>query len=165
VPVFSTDGLRHYFYALSVHFGRWESVEGEKPVRVLVGDFIYAQVIKHQCRRKTVKVERRMLWGDEKNYRERLRIAGLSGKISTSFVERANLTVRQWVSKLTRRTWGPAKFTPELMEHLEWRRRHSSGERTTILFDRMKAWKKKWRSQGNAKVNSSPENTGNGHPR
>jgi hypothetical protein len=31
-----------------------------------------------------------------------------------------NLTIRQCISKLTRRTWGPAKFTPELMEHLEW---------------------------------------------
>ncbi len=61
-----------------------------------------------------------MMWGDEKNYRERLKIAGLSGKINTSFVERANLTIRQCVSKLTRRTWGPEKFTPELMEHLEW---------------------------------------------
>ena len=24
VPVFSTDGLKHYFYALTAHFGRWE---------------------------------------------------------------------------------------------------------------------------------------------
>jgi transposase InsO family protein len=61
-----------------------------------------------------------MLWGDEKNYRERLKIAGLSGKINTSFVERANLTIRQCISKLTRRTWGPTHYTPELLEHLDW---------------------------------------------
>ena len=67
-----------------------------------------------------MEVERRMLWGDEKNYRERLKIAGLSGKINTSFVERANRTIRQCVSKLTRRTWGPAHFSPELLEHIEW---------------------------------------------
>jgi transposase InsO family protein len=94
--------------------------EGKKPVWVLVSDFVYAQVIKHQRRRKTVEVERRMLWGDEKNYRERLKIAGLSGKINTAFVERVNLTIRQCISKLTRRTWGPAHFTPELLEHLDW---------------------------------------------
>ena len=29
VPVFSTDGLRHYFYALTAHFGRWETAEGK----------------------------------------------------------------------------------------------------------------------------------------
>ena len=120
VPVFSTDGLRHYFYALTAHFGRWETAEGKKSVWVLVSDFVYAQVIKHQRRRKTVEVERRILWGDEKNYQERLKIAGLSGKINTSFVERANLTIRQCISKLTRRTWGPAHYTPELLEHLEW---------------------------------------------
>jgi IS1 family transposase len=120
VPVFSTDGLRHYFYALTTHFGRWEKAEGKKSVWVLVSDFVYAQVIKHQRRRKTVEVERRMLWGDEKNYRERLKIAGLSGKINTSFVERANLTIRQCIAKLTRRTWGPAHFAPELLEHLDW---------------------------------------------
>ena len=34
--------------------------------------------------------------------------------------ERVNLTIRQCVSKLTRRTWGPAKDTPELLAHLEW---------------------------------------------
>jgi len=118
LPVFSTDGLRHYFYALTAHFGRWEKAEGKKPVWVLVSDFVYAQVIKHQRRRKTVQVERRMLWGDEKNYRDRLKIAGLSGKINTSFVERANLTIRQCVSKLTRRTWGPAHYTcPGYLSH------------------------------------------------
>ena len=120
VPVFSTDGLRHYFYALTAHFGLWEAADGKKPVWALLGAFVYGQVIKHQRRRKTVEVERRIVWGEEKQYQERLKKAGLSGRINTAFVERVNLTIRQSVSKLTRRTWGPAKFTPELMEHLEW---------------------------------------------
>ncbi len=120
VPVFSTDGLKHYFYALTAHFGKWESADGKKPVWVLLNDFIYSQVIKHQRRRKTVEVERRVLVGEASAYAERLRHVGLSGRINTSFVERVNLTIRQCVSKLTRRTWGPAKYTPELMEHLEW---------------------------------------------
>ncbi|MDO8971414.1 MAG: hypothetical protein Q7U74_12045 [Saprospiraceae bacterium] len=120
VPVFSTDGLKHYFYALTAHFGRWETAEGKKLVWTLLSDNVYAQVIKHQRRRKTVEVERRILWGDENNYRERLKVTGLSGRINTSFVERINLSIRQSVSKLTRRTWGPAQYTPELIEHLEW---------------------------------------------
>ena len=53
----------------------------------------------------------------------------MSGNINTSFVERVNLlapparagvTIRQGVSKLTRRTWGPAQFTSELEDHLYW---------------------------------------------
>jgi transposase InsO family protein len=67
-----------------------------------------------------VEVERRMLVGEAAAYRKRLCQAGLSGRINTSYVERLNLTIRQCVSKLTRCTWGPAKFTPALMEHLEW---------------------------------------------
>jgi hypothetical protein len=152
--------LKHHFYALTAHFGKWETVEGRKLAWVLLNDFGYSQVIKHQRRRKTVEVERRVLVGKANSYAERLRQAGLSGRINTSFVERRNLTVRQCVSKMTRRTWEPAKYTPELMEHLEWWRRHSNGERTIILSDRMKAWQKKWCSQGNAQVNSSPESTG-----
>lgn len=120
VPVFSTDGLKHYFYAFTAHFGKWETADGKKPVWKLLSDFVYSQVIKHQRRRKTVKVERRVLVGEANTYAERLRQVGLSGRINTSFVERPNLSIRQCVSKLTRRTWGPAKHTPELMVHLEW---------------------------------------------
>jgi IS1 family transposase len=106
VPVFSTDGLRHYYYALTSHFGKWEREEGKKPVWVMLSDFLYAQVIKHQRRRRTVEVERRMLVGEEGEYRKRLKAGGQSERINTSYVERLNLTIRQNVSKLTRRTWG-----------------------------------------------------------
>jgi hypothetical protein len=76
VPVFSTDGLGHYFYALTAHFGKWEA-DGKKPVWALSSDFVYGQVIKHKRRRKTVEVERRIVWGEEKQYQERLKKAGL----------------------------------------------------------------------------------------
>lgn len=90
VPVFSTDGLKHYFYALTAHVGKWETVEGRKPVWVLLTDFVYRQVIKHQRRGKTVEVERRVLVGEANTYAERLRQEGLSGRINTAFVERLN---------------------------------------------------------------------------
>lgn len=120
VPVFSTDGLKYYYYALTAHFGKWEWAGGKKPVWVLLSDFVYSQVIKHQRRRRTVEVERRVLVGEAAAYRERLCQAGLSGRINTSYVERLNLTIRQSVSKLTRWTWGPARYSTELVEHLEW---------------------------------------------
>lgn len=120
IPVFASDGLKHYFYALTARFGQWQPGQGKKPVWVLLNQFAYAQVIKCQRRRRTVKVERRLLWGDQHTYRSRLLQAGLSGRINTAFVERTNLTIRQSVSKLTRRTWGPARYSPELLDHLEW---------------------------------------------
>ena len=121
VPVFSTDGLKHYFYALTAHFGEWLTPEQDgKPIWTLLADFAYAQVIKQQRRFRLVKVEQRMIWGLATEYAARLKAIGLSGIINTSFVERVNLTIRQSVSKLTRRTWGPAHFAPELNEHLFW---------------------------------------------
>ena len=68
VPVFSTFDLKNYFYALTAHFGMWERLDGKKPIWVLLPEFIYAQVIKQQKRRRTVDVERRILIGDGENY-------------------------------------------------------------------------------------------------
>jgi hypothetical protein len=67
-----------------------------------------------------VKVEHSMLWGELENLKARLQAIGLSGRINTAFVERINLTIRQAVSFLVRRTWGTAQFTPELELHLQW---------------------------------------------
>jgi hypothetical protein len=66
MPVFSTNGLKNYFYALTAHFGMWERVDGKKPMWVLLQDFVYAQVNKHQKRRRTVEVERRILIGTKR---------------------------------------------------------------------------------------------------
>ncbi len=55
VPVFSTDGLKHYFYALTAHFGKWECFGWQETHLGLISNFVYAQVIKHQRRRRTVK--------------------------------------------------------------------------------------------------------------
>ncbi len=121
VPIFSTDGLKHYYYALTAHFGEWIVREGEKKaVWLVVSEFLYAQVIKQQRRFRLVSVERRLLWGSSEEYRSRLKSNGLSGNINASFVERANLTIRQSVSKLTRRTLGPEQYRTELEDQLYW---------------------------------------------
>jgi IS1 family transposase len=121
VPIFSSDGLKHYFYALTAHFGEWIYIEGEKkPKWMILPNFFYAQVVKQQKRFRLVNVEQRHVWGLPSDYRTLLKAGGLSGNINTSFVERVNLTIRQSVSKLTRRTWGTAQYTPELLDHLYW---------------------------------------------
>ena len=120
-PVFSSDGLKHYFSALTAHFGEWVQVEGEsKPGWMVLADFAYAQVVKTQRKFRLVSVETRLVWGLPTDYFSRLKNAGLSGRINTSYVERANLTLRQCVSKLTRRTWSKGQFSTELGEHIFW---------------------------------------------
>jgi hypothetical protein len=63
VPVFITDELKHYFYALTADYGMWEIGEGKKPAWLLLGEFLYGQIIKHRRRRRTVEVERWLLCG------------------------------------------------------------------------------------------------------
>src|SRR5215470_11955917 len=45
---------------------------------------------------------------------------GLSGRLNTAFVERVNLTLRQSVAALTRRTWSTACSTPRLFLEVAW---------------------------------------------
>ena len=120
-PVFTTDGLKLYFYALTAHFGLWSLPDGGgKPIWQVAAELLYAQVKKVHRRRKLIKVERSMLWGELSTLKARLQALGLSGNINTAFVERLNLTIRQGISFLIRRTWGAAQFSPELELHLEW---------------------------------------------
>jgi IS1 family transposase len=121
LPVFSTDGLRLYFYALTAHFGHWMTPPGShKRVWQIAADFIYGQVKKVQRRRRLIKVELQMLWGEWSLLRSRLKAAGLTGRLNTAFIERLNLTLRQGVALLTRRTWGTAPHRAALALHVEW---------------------------------------------
>ena len=121
LPVFSTDGLCLYFYALTAHFGHWIWPDGERQrVWRLATDFLYGQVQKFQRRRRLVKVERVMLWGSVQALAARLKAAGLSGRLNTAFVERLNLTLRQGIALLTRRTWSVAQQASELALHVQW---------------------------------------------
>ena len=74
VPVFSSDGLKHYFYALTAHFGEWVIADGEKrSVWMVVPDFFYGQVIKSRRRHRVVDVEQRVLWSLPAGYSTRLK--------------------------------------------------------------------------------------------
>jgi hypothetical protein len=67
VPVFSSDGLKHYFYGLTAHFGEWVVVEGEKKLVWLIVSLFHAkhaQAIKQQRGFRLVRVEHRLLWGE-----------------------------------------------------------------------------------------------------
>ena len=121
VPIFTSDGLRLYIYALTAHCGCWRQPRGrQKPVWEIASAFLYAQLRKIHRRRRLVRVERRMLWGELGHLKDGLMALGLSGKINTAFIERLNLTLRQGISCLARRTWGMAQSVPELEVSLEW---------------------------------------------
>jgi hypothetical protein len=68
-----------------------------------------------------------MRLGTEKALTAALQGMGFSGRLNTAFIERANLTVRNGIAALARRTWATAQQSPPLLAHLEWWRAYYHG--------------------------------------
>ncbi len=112
LPLFTSDGLNVYFYALTAHFGHWlalgRRVWKARRWQVEAG-LIYGQVKKSYRRRKLVRVTHVMRLGTEAALKAALQGLGLSGRLNTAFIERVNLTVRHGVAALAHRTWATAQ--------------------------------------------------------
>jgi hypothetical protein len=78
------------------------------------------QVQKIYRRRHLVRVHHHMRCGTLGDLRTVLQSLGLSGRLNTAFIERVNLTLRQSVAALTRRTWSTARSTPRLLLEVAW---------------------------------------------
>jgi IS1 family transposase/transposase-like protein len=122
VPAFTSDGLRQYFYALTAHFGHWKYPD--KQWKWLVSDvLLYGQLIKRRNKRKSDKrpfTITRMMWGRRWQLFALLLELGFRATIQTAFIERLNLTIRQGVAPLGRRTWSLAKSNEHLLLHVHW---------------------------------------------
>jgi IS1 family transposase/transposase-like protein len=123
LPLFTSDGLNFYFYALTAHFGQWLTLgrRGRNVRRWQVEPgLIYGQVKKCYQRRKLVRVTHVMRHGTEAALKAALQGLGFSGRLNTAFIERVNLTARHGIAALARRTWATAQQSPRLLAHLEW---------------------------------------------
>jgi IS1 family transposase len=123
IPIFTSDGLNLYFYALTAHFGHW--LAGSRRGRIVrqwqvEAKLIYGQVKKSYRRRKLVRVTPVMRLGTEDALKAALQGLGFSGRLNTAFIERVNLTIRHAIAALARRTWATAQQSPHLLAHLEW---------------------------------------------
>jgi transposase InsO family protein len=61
-----------------------------------------------------------MMWGRRWQLFALLLELGFSATIQTAFIERLNLTIRQGVAPLGRRTWSLAKSNEYLLLHVHW---------------------------------------------
>jgi IS1 family transposase/transposase-like protein len=123
LPLFTSDGLNLYFYALTAHFGQWLALccRGQNVRRWQVEPgLIYGQVKKCYRRRKLVRVRHVMRLGTQADLAVALQGMGFSGRLNTAFIERVNLTIRHAIAALARRSWATAQQTPHLLAHLEW---------------------------------------------
>ena len=121
VPAFTTDGLRTYFYAITAHFGHWF-----RPDRARTDhwkphdDLVHGQLIKRKHNRKLTFTVTRMTIGKRAKLFDVLQTNGFNPTIQTAFIERVNLSIRQGISLLTRRTWSSARNEHYLLMHTEW---------------------------------------------
>jgi hypothetical protein len=104
--VFTTDGLCLYFYALTAHFGQWVPQVGKRwPVWQVDPCLLYGQLHKVKSGYKLKAMYTVAVLGT----RAELRALRLTGRIMTSYVERVNLTLREHLAPLSRRTWSLAR--------------------------------------------------------
>jgi IS1 family transposase/transposase-like protein len=118
IPAITSDGLRAYFFAITAHFGEW--IGGTWVVSNLLA---YGQLVKRRNKKKgdgksyTIT---RMMCGKRWQLFQTLREQGFRETIQTAFIERVNLTIRQGIAPLSRRTWSLSKSQESLLLHVHW---------------------------------------------
>jgi IS1 family transposase/transposase-like protein len=121
MPVFTSDGLNHYFYALTAHYGHYEKPPRARKLHWFSDDNLqYAQLRKERRGRKVRFLYSIIRAGERTAIRTALKKLGFSGKIQTSYVERNNLTLRELIAALSRRTWSIAFDIYHLWLHTMW---------------------------------------------
>jgi IS1 family transposase len=123
VPLFVSDGNPHYLPAIVSHFGRWvqpprrqSSGPAPKPRWMPRPELRYAQVVKTMRRRRLVEVKHRVVFGTKAAVEQVLAACGW--QINTAFVERLNLSLRQRVAAMGRRSATPCKGEDGLGQQL-----------------------------------------------
>jgi IS1 family transposase len=111
LPLFITDGLKFYKIALLNQYGKLQSFartakRGRPRHPRLISDKLlrYAQIIKQRAGHVLTKVEKRVVFGEYIDPQ----------MISTSYIERQNLTCRQDNNRISRKTIGFSKKEDEL---------------------------------------------------
>jgi len=118
IPLFTSDELVHYETVLGEVYSHEIPVEPtgkrgrpRKPVREIDEDLDYAVVHKTREKGRVVKVERRIIYGDEERFDEKI-AQSPGNKINTSYIERVNGTLRQTDSNIRRKSQTFAKEMP-----------------------------------------------------
>jgi IS1 family transposase len=124
IPLFTSDELVHYKTVLGEIYSEEIPVEKtgkrgrpKNPERKIDPQLDYATVHKTRENGKVVKVERRIIYGDEKRIDEKI-AKGPGKKINTSYIERANGTMRQTDAHIRRKSLTFAKEMPYLKARL-----------------------------------------------
>jgi len=133
VPCFFSDGFSCYLPALIECYHQLKSFartgkpgRPKQPVKEVHPDLVYAQLVKKKVQGRLKELTQRTLCGAP-----RLQQLGLS--ISTSLIERLNLTWRQALAPLVRKSWSFCKEREQMRQRVvfyqafyNWARPHQS---------------------------------------
>jgi IS1 family transposase len=130
IPVFVTDGLNFYREALLKQFGVLREFprtgkrgRPKKPKIVPSDDLRYAQVVKTRKNGVLEKVEKKIIFGEDIEQSE----------ISTTLLERQNLTFRQDNNRVSRKTIGFSKVKEWLENQMKLYCTHFSATRRYVM--------------------------------
>jgi len=119
IPVFTSDNWDPFVEGLLNVYGYLETPQyagiGRKPLPKLIPypNLKYAQVCKRREKGRVVEVIQRIVFGKQEDVMDSLGV-GSSGRISTAYIERLNLTIRNSLARFVRRGMNCSK---DLMMH------------------------------------------------
>ena len=123
VPLLLSDGYPNYLPAIVTHCGGWvqpprrqATGPAPRPRWMPLPELLYAQVVKTMRRRRIVEVKHRVIFGTKAAVNQVLAACGW--QINTAFVERLNLSLRQRVAAMGRRSATPCKSAEGLGQQL-----------------------------------------------
>ena len=123
IPLFLSDGNPNYLSAIVGHFGHWVQPPRRqnrgrwpKPRWMPLPGLLYAQVVKRTKRRRIVEVIHRVVMGTQTQVDAVLAPCGW--QINTAIVERLNLSLRQRVAAIRRRSASSCKSETGLTQPL-----------------------------------------------
>ncbi|MDA1330471.1 MAG: transposase [Chloroflexi bacterium] len=121
LPIFTSDGLNQYFYGITAHFGYWFKPPRARKEHWFPDEGLqYAQLRKRRRGWKVSFLYSVVRLGSRELIRRGLKALSLSGIVQTAYVERANLTLRELIAPLSRRTWSMAYDKQHLFLHIQW---------------------------------------------
>ena len=120
-PIFTSDGLNQYHYGMTAHYGHCEKPPRARKLHWFADARLqYAQLRKRRRGRKVDFLYSIIRLGDRGIIRATLRKLGFTGTVQTAYVERSNLTLREHIAPLSRRTWSIAYDRYHLWLHIQW---------------------------------------------
>jgi hypothetical protein len=121
LPIFTSDGLNQFFYGITAHFGFFHKPPCARKHHWFPDARLqYARLHKRRRGWRISFLYSISGLGSRQLIRSGLKALSLSGLEQIAFLERANLTMRELIAPLSRRTWSIAYDRQHLHLHTKW---------------------------------------------